>query len=94
MNFVISGMFKRLGGPVVCALDSRLRDPILDLQGLLCCGTRYSHLTLVYKWVLAKLVFGGKHSLIWLTWLCAAEQAMVFLVLNLKQGIQFRYLAS
>lgn len=54
MNFLICGMFERLGGPVVCTLDSRLRDPILDLQGLLCCGTRYSHFTLVYKWVLAK----------------------------------------
>ena len=48
MNFVISGMFKRLGGPVVCALDSRSRDPILDLQGSLCCGTRY--LTLTRPW--------------------------------------------
>lgn len=45
MNFVISGMFERLGGPVVCALDSRSRDPILDLQGLLCCGARYLTLT-------------------------------------------------
>ena len=50
MNFFICGMFKRLGGPVVCALDSRSRDPTLDLQGSLCCGARY----LVYKWVLAK----------------------------------------
>ena len=54
VNFLICGMFERLGGPVVCTLDSRLRDPIFDLQGLLCCGTRYSHFTLVYKWVLAK----------------------------------------
>ena len=45
MNFVISVMFERLGGPVVCALDSRSRDPILDLQGSLCCGTRYLTLT-------------------------------------------------
>ena len=36
MNFVICGMFKRLGGPVVCSLDSRSRDLILDLQGSLC----------------------------------------------------------
>ena len=48
MNFFICGMFKRLGGPVVCALDSRSRDPILDLQGSLCCGTRY--LTLTRPW--------------------------------------------
>lgn len=45
MNFLISGMFDRLVGPVVYALDFRSRDPILDLQGLLCCGARYLTLT-------------------------------------------------
>ena len=41
MNFVISGMLERLGGPVVCVLDSRSRDPLSNLQGSLCCGARY-----------------------------------------------------
>ena len=37
---------------------------------------------------------GGVHSLIWTKRVCVAQQGMVFRVLNLKQGIQFHYLAS
>ena len=36
----------------------------------------------------------GGHFLIWTKRVCAAQQGMVFRVLNLKQGIQFHYLAS
>ena len=60
------------------------------------------------RWVLPNLVlkshfsFAGcgrsgheiRHLVTWPKRVCAAEQGMVFRVLNLKQGMQFRCLAS
>ena len=63
---------------------------------------------LTTRWVLPNLVlkshfsFAGcgrsgheiRHLVTWPKRVCAAEQGMVFRVLNLKQGIQFHCLAS